>query len=59
LNGSVKGVDLLPYHPLGQAKYKALGRDYPWADRQRLTDDEVQTLVRVVESYGLPVSIGG
>ncbi len=59
LNGSVKGVDLLPYHRLGQAKYKGLGRDYLWADHKRLTDDEVQTRVRVVESYGLPVSIGG
>jgi pyruvate formate lyase activating enzyme len=59
LNGSVKKVDLLPYHTLGQAKYKALGRDYPWADHARLTEAEVERLVKVVESYGLPVSIGG
>jgi pyruvate formate lyase activating enzyme len=59
LNGPVKKVDLLPYHTLGQAKYKALGRDYPWADHARLTDAEVERLVEAVESYGLPVSVGG
>lgn len=59
LNGSVKGIDLLPYHTLGQNKYKALGRDYPWAEHQPLTGEEISALVRVFESYGLPVSVGG
>lgn len=59
LNGSVKAIDLLPYHTLGKAKYKALGRDYPWQDHDRLTDAEVEALAGVVESYGLKVSVGG
>lgn len=59
LNGSIKGIDLLPYHTLGQNKYKALGREYPWADHERLTDEEVEALAREVESYGLPVGVGG
>lgn len=59
LNGSVKGIDLLPYHTLGKAKYKALGREYPWAGHNRLTDTEVEALARGVESYGVPVNIGG
>jgi pyruvate formate lyase activating enzyme len=59
LDGPVKGVDLLPYHTLGKAKYKALGRAYSWEENGRLADEEVAALVRVVESYGLTVNIGG
>ncbi len=59
LAGSIKGIDLLPYHTLGKAKYKALGRDYPWEENSRLTDEEVAGLIRVVESYGLTATIGG
>jgi pyruvate formate lyase activating enzyme len=59
LDGPVKAVDLLPYHTLGQAKYKALGREYPWIGHNRLTDAEVQTFARIVEDYGLTVSVGG
>jgi pyruvate formate lyase activating enzyme len=59
LSSSIKGVDLLPYHALGKAKYKALGRAYPWEENSRLTDEEVAELVEVVESYGLTATIGG
>ena len=59
LDGPVKSVDLLPYHTLGKAKYKALGREYPWQDHGRLTEAEVAALAEIVESCGLPVSIGG
>lgn len=59
LGGPVKSVDLLPYHTLGKAKYKALGRDYPWDGHARLADDEVAALARLVEGYGLRVSVGG
>ena len=59
LGGPIKSVDLLPYHTLGKSKYKALGRDYPWPDHDRLTEAEVAQLARVFESYGLPVSVGG
>jgi pyruvate formate lyase activating enzyme len=59
LGGSVTGVDLLPYHTLGRAKYRALGRQYPWEDYAPLTGAEVKALAGVIESYGLAVSIGG
>jgi pyruvate formate lyase activating enzyme len=59
LGSSIKGVDLLPYHALGKAKYKALGRAYAWEENSRLSDEEVAGLVRVVESYGLTATIGG
>jgi pyruvate formate lyase activating enzyme len=59
LGGSVKGIDLLPYHTLGKAKYRALGRDYPWEGYAPLTEAEAKALTGVIESYGLAVSIGG
>lgn len=59
LNGPVQHVDLLPYHTLGQAKYAALGRDYPWANQPRLTETEVAPLAKEIESHGLTVTIGG
>ncbi len=59
LNVSAKAIDLLPYHALGKAKYKALGRDYPWNDRNSLADSEIEALARAVESCGLAVNIGG
>ncbi len=52
-------VDLLPYHALGSAKYRALGRDYPWANHDRLRAEEIETLVALFAEYGLDVRVGG
>ncbi len=59
LGDSVKAVDLLPYHTLGKAKYKALGREYVWEGHQRLSKGEVEGLAEIVRSYGLMVKVGG
>jgi pyruvate formate lyase activating enzyme len=59
LGPAVQRVDLLPYHTLGQAKYRALGRPYPWAESARLTEAQVQACCDCVALYGLPVTVGG
>ena len=59
LGGAVQRVDLLPYHTLGKAKYRALGRPYPWAEHARLTDAQVQECLASLATCGLPVVIGG
>jgi pyruvate formate lyase activating enzyme len=59
LGGGINRLDLLPYHTLGQAKYAALGREYPWTAHPRLDEVEVAELARLVESYGLAVTVGG
>jgi pyruvate formate lyase activating enzyme len=52
-------LDVLPYHTLGQAKYAALGREYPLAGQSRLEEAEVAELAGLVESVGLRVTVGG
>jgi pyruvate formate lyase activating enzyme len=59
LPGKIKGVDVLPYHSLGKAKYATLGRAYPWAEVDQLMDEEVNSVARVFELHGFSVCVGG
>jgi pyruvate-formate lyase-activating enzyme len=59
LRGSIKAVHLLPYHTLGRAKYSALGRDYPWADQQQLTEAHLRAAADLFAGRQVPVDIGG
>jgi pyruvate formate lyase activating enzyme len=59
LNSTVNTIDLLPYHTLSRTKYKALGREYPWKDHNRLTETEIEALIRIIEAQGLVGNVGG
>ena len=54
----VKEMHLLPYHRLGESKYKKLGMDYSF---EAFTPDEnmISNIRNILESYGLTVKIGG
>lgn len=59
---SLKGVNeinLLPYHSFGRDKYEGLGRKYMMGDLPSPTDQQMQKLKTVAESYGLKCKIGG
>lgn len=58
----LKGVDeinLLPYHRFGKDKYDGLGREYLMGDVPSPTEEHMQKLKSVAESYGLKCKIGG
>ena len=55
----VEEINLLPYHRFGKDKYIGLGRDYLMGDIPSPTDEHMQRLKAVAESYGLICKIGG
>ena len=67
LDAPLPPVNLLPYHTLGQAKYGALGRDYPWRDQPRFVGaqaggqagEQIEPLRAILTARGLTVRIGG
>ncbi len=59
LGGNAQRVDLLPYHTLGKAKYRALGRTYAWEKHKQLTEEEIESYAGILITHGLQVRIGG
>lgn len=57
--GSVRELHLLPYHRLGQDKYRWLGREYTLSDIVPPTDEKMRELVYEVQKFGLECQIGG
>lgn len=57
--GTVKELHLLPYHRLGQDKYRGLGREYTLEHIEPPTDEHMKHLVAVAAETGLDVQIGG
>ena len=56
LEGVIK-VDLLPFHRLGELKYRKLARNYAFGGIQPPTDAHMQELRRIVESFGLQAKV--
>jgi pyruvate formate lyase activating enzyme len=54
---SVVQVDIMPLHHLGKARYDSLDRAYPIAGLALYTDEKVQEIKSLVESYGLKCAI--
>lgn len=56
---TVKELHLLPYHRLGEDKYKGLGRTYEMHGVDLIPGEHIQRLKSVVEETGLICRIGG
>ncbi len=56
---NVNEIHLLPYHRLGQDKYKGLGREYELAHLVPPTQEKMEKLQQAAMSTGLICQIGG
>lgn len=56
---NVREIHLLPYHRMGKDKYDGLGRPYLMGDIPSPTNEKMQSLIKVAESYGLTAQLGG
>ena len=56
---NVKEMHLLPYHRYGENKYKLLGRKYEMEEVKGLSEEFMNELKDIVESYDLRCQIGG
>jgi len=54
---SVVKVDLLPFHRLGEPKYRKLDRSYAFEGTQPPAGVDMQELKRIVESFGLQAKV--
>lgn len=56
---SMSRLDLLPYHRLGEPKYRRFAVAYPLQDAKTQSKEMVERLKGIVEEHGLRVQIGG
>ena len=55
----VEGVDLLPYHRIGDGKYERMGLTGGMQRTDPPTQERMAVIQRRFRSEGLPVTIGG
>ena len=51
----LKKVDIIPYHKLGIAKYRRLGKEYQLEHLVTMKAEDVETVEKILKSYGLEV----
>ncbi|KGO35454.1 hypothetical protein JT06_01670 [Desulfobulbus sp. Tol-SR] len=55
----ITGIDLLPYHGIGRAKYRKLGIDYPGETLTAPDRKHMNSLLGIITGAGFQVTIGG
>ncbi len=56
---NVDEIHLLPYHNMGRDKYEGLDREYLMGDIKSPSNEQMLSLIKVAEGYGLKAKIGG
>ncbi|WDP88555.1 MAG: glycyl-radical enzyme activating protein [Desulfobacter sp.] len=51
-------INILPFHRLGESKYRQLGRSYPFADQTPPSEEKMAHIKGIIESRGLACFIG-
>ena len=54
----VKWIDLMPIHKVGAQKYKFLGLEPPYSRWEKIPDEKVGEIRKLIESFGLRTTIG-
>lgn len=54
---NLRGIEVLPYHRLGESKYHQLDEAYPMGDMVGHTDVQLQEIERVLLQFNLPARI--
>lgn len=54
----IKSIDVEPFHKLGEGKYQALGLKSPYSDFKDITENRVNSVMELIESYGLKTTRG-
>lgn len=55
----IQEVDLLPFHPLGKAKWERLGIPYPYSQDKMMEEADLQKYIRFGQDREVTVKIGG
>lgn len=55
----IEGVDILPYHSIGRAKYQKLEMDYPGGSLTTPDPDHIKKLIEILNNSGFDVRLGG
>lgn len=55
----VNRIDILKYHSIGESKHLRIGKEYKFHHKNELSEEKVANIKKILESYGMHVTIGG
>lgn len=56
---SVRRIDVLPYHSIGESKSKRIGENYRFKSTEKISDKKIWRIKELLETFNLDVYIGG